>query len=609
MADLTITTDTYKDLLKAADAAFGKIGNWMKSTVNDNNIFAASNKQLGASLNEIEERIKRVEALKGKSKDPSTIARLDKIKNKYENDKQDIQDRSDTVNRKGWGDAGKKVLDSGIDKLIGGAPALLQMGMAAQTAQVSFERLTHSSAAASEIIKDLHHMSATSLFDNDKLQENATTLLESGFAAGKLMPVLSMLGDVSGGSQTKMDALSKVFGDLQQEGHLTSESLKEMNDAGFKPLEIMAANSGQTMEQLQASMEAGGISTESVINSLQIATAKGGEFFGVMKEQSETAAGKWHGLKEKMSEAGATIGNALMPTVSNFLDNTLMPLVNWLSAAAEWISRNADTVGFLTTVVAAATLGYKAWTIAAELLGGAVAGSGVGLAVTIIAALIGVVIYAWNTFGWFRGAIMGAWEILKGFANMIWTIAIAPIKSLISGISNIGHAVMYLFNGDWDKAWESGKEAIKDLSGFNTAQTLVSNMKDMGGKAADAFHAEVSKKQATSKGPAMATPVVPTPVTLPGGGKSAGGGASNSFADTTGAWTPDATRKKMALENSKDTVSGITNGGARTVNISLQKLFETINITTNTVSEGISNMEQQVTDALLQILKTANATA
>ncbi|RFM32260.1 tape measure protein [Chitinophaga silvisoli] len=618
MADLTITTDTYKDLLKAADAAFGKIGNWMKSTINDNNIFVASNRKLTASLDEIEDRLKRVEALRNKTKSIQTITRLDNIKIRYEERKKDIQDQSDTANRKGWGEAGKKVLDKGVDKMLEGAPALLQMGMAAQTAQVSFQRLTGSSTAAAAIIKDLHQMAATSLFDNDKLQENATSLLESGVAAEKLMPVLSMLGDASGGNQTKMDSLTKAFGDLQQEGHLTSESLKAMNDAGFKPLEIMAANSGQTMEQLQASMAAGGISTESVVAALQAATSRGGEFFGVMREQSETAAGQWHGLKEKMSEAGATIGNALMPTVSNFLENTLKPLVGWLSAAAEWISRNAETVGFLTTVVGAAILGYKAWTIAAELLGGAVAGSGVGLAVTIIAALIGVVIYAWNTFGWFRGAILGAWEILKGFAGMIWDIAIAPIKSLISGIGNLGQAVMYLFKGDWSKAWESGKEAIKDLSGYNTAKTLIGDMKEMGGKAADAFHAEVNKKQTESKGPAMTTPPVPGGASgswsiRPGAGKFAGGGASGSWnpnpvftgSGASGSWTPDATRRKMSMDNAKDTATGITNGGARTVNITMQKLFDTINITTNTVSEGISNMEQQVTDALLHILKTA----
>jgi hypothetical protein len=107
-----------------------------------------------------------------------------------------------------------------------------------------------------------------------------------------------------------------------------------------------------------------------------------------------------------------------------------------------------------------------------------------------------------------------------------------------------------------------------------------------------------------------------------GGGKSNGGGATGSF-DPYGPgganaftvpkvpdnFTADGTRKKMALDNAKDTATGITNGGARTVNITLQKLVETINITSNSVSEGISNMEQQVTDALLHILKSANATA
>ncbi|WPV66587.1 tape measure protein [Chitinophaga sp. LS1] len=619
MADLTtITTDTYKDLLKAADAAFGKIGTWMKNTIDDNNIFVASNKKLGASLGDIEDKFKRIEDLKKKTTSPFTIARLDKIELKWEEDKKDIQDRSDFLNKKGWKENITKKTDAGLDKMIKASPDLLEMGMAAEKAQLGFQRLTGSSTAAANILKDIHQMAATSFFDNDKLQENAKTLLESGVAAEKLMPAMNMLGDVSGSNQAKMDSLTKAFGDMQQVGHLTEDSLKAMNEAGFKPLELMAANGSQSIEELKASMAAGGVSTESVVAALQTATSKGGEFFGVMKEQSETATGKWHYLQEKMSEAGGTIGNALMPTVSNFIDNTLIPLVGWLSAAAGWIAENSELVGFLTTVVAGVVLGYKAWTLAAELLGPAMMASGIGAIFVAVGALIGIIIYAWNTFGWFRGGIMAAWEVLKTFGQFIWDYTIEPIKDLLSGLWGLAKTVWYVFSGDWGKAMESGQQAIDGLTFSGTAAAMKKDVNDimgLGDKVADTFNAEVNKK----KDQANAGPGNGSSGSWQGnfgGGSASGTGASYSSLPPLPpgkgtdkapvvSFEPDATRKKMSMDNTKDTVSGITTGGARTVNITLQKLFETINITTNTVGEGITNMEQQVTDALLNILKQA----
>lgn len=630
MADLTITSDTYKNLLGAADAAFGKIGNWMRNTISDNNTLVASNRQLGASLNEIEDRIKRVEALRNNTRDPRRIARLDDMRDHFEGQRQDIEDRSSRGDR--WKAAGKKVLDGGIDQMVSGAPALLQMGMAAQTAQLNFEQLTGSAADAAAMMKGIRQMAASSLLDNDKLQENVFALKESGVAVKDLMPTLGRLGDVAGGDQTKMDSLTKGFAALQTDGYLTSEAMKAMTEGGFRPLQIMAEQTKIPLKQLQEDFSNHKITTEQVTAALVQATSEQGEFFGSMKSQSDTAAVKWHGLNEKVAEAGATIGNALMPTVSNFIDNTLTPLVNYLGMAADFIARNSDAIGALVTVVGAAILGYKAWTLAAELLGGAVAGSGVGLAITAIAALVGLVIWAWNTFGWFRGAVKAAWEMLYGFGAMVGTFLMGPIKGMISGISNIGQAVMHLFNGEWDQAWESGKAALKDLSGYNTAQTIIGQMKDTGAKASDAFQKEVNKKKGETKGPGLETPPAAPSNFAFGGGTGGGGGAAGGWdanspinkisADAArkkagiatapgnaSALSPENTRRKASLDTAKDTASGITNGGARSINLSLEKLFDTINITTNTIGEGITNMEQQVTDALLQILNKANATA
>jgi hypothetical protein len=67
--------------------------------------------------------------------------------------------------------------------------------------------------------------------------------------------------------------------------------------------------------------------------------------------------------------------------------------------------------------------------------------------------------------------------------------------------------------------------------------------------------------------------------------------------------TPEQTG---GLSNTKEKVDGITSGGARNIIINLQKLFDNINISSTTVQEGVNDMEQIVTEALLRVLNSAN---
>lgn len=83
-----------------------------------------------------------------------------------------------------------------------------------------------------------------------------------------------------------------------------------------------------------------------------------------------------------------------------------------------------------------------------------------------IAALIAVVAVCWDKFEGFRKVVLGVWEVMKGFGNILKDFVIDRIKGIVSGIGAIGEAISKLFDGDFSGAWQSAKQGVSDLSGY-----------------------------------------------------------------------------------------------------------------------------------------------
>lgn len=91
-----------------------------------------------------------------------------------------------------------------------------------------------------------------------------------------------------------------------------------------------------------------------------------------------------------------------------------------------------------------------------------------------VVALTAAIAVCWNKFEGFRKIVMGVWEVMKGFGNILKDFVIDRIKGIISGVGSIGEAIMKLFEGDFSGAWESAKQGASDLTGF----TAIKNAKD-----------------------------------------------------------------------------------------------------------------------------------
>ena len=299
-------------------------------------------------------------------------------------------------------------------------------------------------------------------------------------------------------------------------------------------------------------------------------------FAGMSDKLSQTVSGKFSTLVGNVQQAAVDMFNEIKPIVNDIMDLFLaiVPpiasairgifsiiagvigfIVNWKTelgllaavVAVGTIAFNAHTIaiGAMAAVQGVVTLATQAWTAAQWLLNAALSANPIGIVITVIAALVAAVVYCWNKFAGFRAFILTMWNTMKGFGNIIKEYVIDRLKTLLSGIGKIGEAFAKLFNGDFNGAWSSAVNGVKDISGITSAEKALKSTKQLaGGVAAEYdknYRIESQKQQEkdTKKEAAISTPgtkgsseeVVFNAASGGKSGKSGKGGKGNKTAE------------------------------------------------------------------------------
>ena len=162
----------------------------------------------------------------------------------------------------------------------------------------SFEVMLGSSEAALAKIAELKEFAAKTPFEMTDLANATKVMLGFGIESDKASEMLGVLGDISQGDSQKLSALTLSFSQMTSAGKLMGQDLLQMINAGFNPLNAIAAQTGETMAEVKARMEKGAISAEEVTEAFKSATREGGLFYGSMEKQSQTFNGQLSTLKD-----------------------------------------------------------------------------------------------------------------------------------------------------------------------------------------------------------------------------------------------------------------------------------------------------------------------
>lgn len=414
----------------------------------------------------------------------------------------------------------------------------------------------------------------SSVMGTNTTMETARNIFEGVGKAGRVLMV----------SSTDMERAFLALGQMASKGTVSMEELKgQLGDALPGTMSLAARSMNMPISQFQKMVESGKLLADDFLP--RFANELNKTFSGGVNEAVNSASANFTDFNNQIFDLSNTVGKELLPTVTAFLQGFLIP-------AIDWIGRHINVLGFLATAIGAATLAFKAHAFITGLgitltggLTGAMAAlnavfwaNPIGIVVAALAALVAGVIYAWNRFEGFRGALTGAWEAIKETGKIIWEWLITPYEIL-------GDILQGVFTLDFDKinAGIEKASAFMQNTLLNAGQRIGEKFKEGYQKGIDGFAESKAKKAAdSSKVDAVSKQFT-------------------SFSPTSGNPNGDDSEIKKGI-------SGITGGGkkVRNITINLGKLQDKIEIHAANVNEGADEMAEMIMRKLLGVINSAN---
>ncbi|MGM8362136.1 tape measure protein [Flavobacterium sp. ARAG 55.4] len=505
--------------------------------------------------------------------------------------------------------------------VVAGTKALFNMGVEMEQTNIKFEVLLGSVDKAKVLLGQLNAYANATPYSNEGIIKGSETMLGFGIVQEKIMGNMKMLGDVAMGNEQKLSGLSLVYSQIMATGRLMGQDLLQLINQGFNPLQVISENTGISMGDLKKKMEDGAISANMIEEAFRLATSEGGRYYNMSNKMAETAGGKWSTMMGTLQNVISRTGMAFANWISPLIDigitvtNSIIPFGQAIADIVHWIIEAKPLLFFFGALIAGLGINFlianagfwifsaqfalfeaRLWlaTAAQTAFNYVMNMNPIGLVVIAIAALIAIVWTCWNRFDGFRGAIMGVWEVIKGFGTAIKDYVINRIQELLSGITGMGSALLAFFKGDFRNAFDIGKKAVGDLMGVDSTKKLF----DDGRKAAKTFSkgyndgVNMKAQEAGVKTVAK----VPTPDYLKQD-------KSKAFADLMN----DTGKGKKGKEKGSK-ADGIVSGGSRMthINVTIQKLQDDTKIYVESTEKGVEKLGEKVQEILLRAVNSVN---
>jgi hypothetical protein len=205
--------------------------------------------------------------------------------------------------------------------------------------RANLEIVTGSAQEASTTFSQLREMAGRTPFDVEGLANAAIQLRQTGTSAQELIPTLTLLGNVAGGSVDKFNRIVANFAQINSVTTATSMDLRQFAMMGIPIYD--------TLEKLGVT---GTATAQDIQQAFQLMAGEGGTFFNAMTKGAETLQGKVTNLEGTWKSFKATLvdrtglGDALkyladvFQTDIAFLDNYINKQSELTEATKAWES-------------------------------------------------------------------------------------------------------------------------------------------------------------------------------------------------------------------------------------------------------------------------------
>lgn len=540
----------------------------------------------------------------------------------------------------------------------------------AEQFNVALTTMLKSKQKADQLSAGIASFAASTPFELTQVQDASRKLLAFGVDAQSVMPALKALGDVSAGVGAPIQEIAELYGKAKVQGRLFAEDINQLTGRGIPIIQELAKQFKTTDANVKAMVENGKVNFGNLEVAFQSLSGKGGQFAGLMEAQSKTLGGQFSNLKDAVTQLQVKIGNGLNPVfaegirvmnsglgvISKVYDNfyilaaATLPLRNAFGGLFTAIGGLLDKLGLLKSsgdpvinTMANIGLVFQVLALPVEAVLNlltfvishldTVAQYAIALGVSIVSlatvfailnpqvSLFIARMALMAAYTWAVTAATNAMAVMQGILNAVMNMN--PIFLIITGLALFAAGLVYAykqsetFRGIVDAAFSAILTPVSYA--YKAIMRVVEAMKEVlrymgllskeGDKQLEKA-VSIANNQKYADQNAEAEKVGGMQGIANRGGLEYKGDLNNALANASNLPAAGA-GGAGAAGGSSTALSGIKGGGAKQTNITIQqvKFTDAININSQTVREGVAELEGIIDEALLRTLNGAQQIA
>lgn len=236
-----------------------------------------------------------------------------------------------------------------------------------QQLEIAFSTMLGSEQKATDLMKQLTNLAATTPFDMKGVASGAKSLLAYGFSAEEVTDTMRRLGDVCAGLGLNLQDMAWLYGTTRVQGRLFTQDFRQFTGRGIPLAEELAKQFGVTKDKVQELVTAGKVGFPEVQKAIESLTNEGGKFGGLMEKQSHSITGQISNIEDTIEMAINDLGTQTEGIMNDALDITSAVIDHWkeigeviLTAASSIGLYKAMAVGIASFETASTGLGYEA---------------------------------------------------------------------------------------------------------------------------------------------------------------------------------------------------------------------------------------------------------